>query len=73
MIKRYPIQLVEFLYDFNPDIPDLSVAYVVKSVCYPMWQHTPVRKQRKTISVWKARLRKRGVYIPDRRRKEKSK
>jgi len=60
--KNY-INLVEELYRINLQATDETIILIV----YLVVGHKPSRG---TIQVWKARLRKRGVPIPDRRRKK---
>ena len=65
MENKNPIDFVRLLYVFRPGIADLRVRLFV-GIMFPS---TPSRK---TLSVYKARLRKKGVYIPDKRKKKEN-
>lgn len=54
---------VERIYEFNLMISDIHVLDLVKLLT----GHMPSRE---TLGVWKARIRRNGVSIPDRRRKK---
>ena len=60
---NHPIDLVRLLYQFDPKIEDSRVIATVRAVFDKM-------PSVKTLSVWKARLRKEGIDIPDRRKNE---
>lgn len=55
-----PIDIVMAVYRVNPGVEDDKVMDVVAAV-------TGDRPSAKTVSVWKARCRKRGVIVPDMR------
>jgi hypothetical protein len=74
-MTKKPIDFVKVLYEFKPDIDNLKILNLLSvmfsessNVIQCSWYPSA-----KSLSVWKARLRKRGVYIPDRRRKDKPK
>ena len=62
-MRENRINLVEAVYKANPNATDETVRHVVDWVFEKM-------PSNKTVSVWKARLRKKGVDIPDRRKKK---
>ena len=53
-----PIDIVMVVYRVNPQVADDKVMDIVEAA-------TGVRPSAKTVSVWKARVRKRGVVVPD--------
>ena len=67
MSRQIKINLVEAIYKVNPEISDDRLAATLQNV------YGGELPSVKTISVWKARLRKKGILIPDRRFKESRK
>ena len=63
MSRPNQINFVEAIYQANPRLNDYDVQQAVGIV----FGTEPTLK---TVSVWKARLRAKGVDIPDRRKKE---
>ena len=62
--KRFCMRdVVERYYEFMPTISDIHVLDLVELLT----GHMPSRE---TLGVWKARIRRNGVSIPDRRRKK---
>ena len=66
MSRQNKINLVEAIYENNPDISDVNLIGAVWSV------FGGDRPSLKTVSVWKARLRGKGVEIPDMRLKRQN-
>ena len=64
MSRQNKINFVEAVYKNNPSIEDRFLAATVQNV------FGGIAPSLKTISVWKARLRKKGVLIPDKRLKQ---
>jgi len=74
MENKNPIDFVKLLYEFKPDLSDDYVLHLTDQMANAINGvpfHVP-SYSRKTLSVWKARLRKRGVYIPDRRKRKEN-
>ena len=65
MSRQNKINLVETIYRLYPDIEDVDI---LNALCCVFGRRPPSAK---TLSVWKARLRKKGVLIPDKRLKSK--
>jgi hypothetical protein len=57
------INLVEQIYRANPNIEDEALGL-------NLWHIAGYEPSLGTIQVWKTRLRKRGIDIPDRRKKK---
>jgi len=57
------IDFVEHLYRFNPNFTDIQIMGML-SYAYNQWTGGV------SISVWKAKLRKKGLKIPDLRKKK---
>jgi len=67
------IAFVEALYRFDPNISDLKMRILVGAMFGSNFIATQMDwiPSDDTLSVWKARLRKKGVEIPDRRKTKK--
>lgn len=66
MENKNPIDFVRLLYEFRPNLTDWTVIIIVGMVFFTI-------PSSKTLSVWKSRLRKRGIFIPDRRKRKENK
>ena len=65
MSRQNKINLVEAIYQVDPAIDDWRLIEAIHAV---FGGRPPSMK---TLSVWKARLRKKGVLIPDKRLKRR--
>ena len=63
MSRQNHIAFVEHLYRFYPNFSDSQILCMVNIA----FNETNTTKN--TLSVWKARLRKRGLDLPDKRKK----
>jgi hypothetical protein len=69
--KKSPIGFLRMIYEFNPSLSDAQVQQLINTMfCYMPGYSGHYSPTLTTISVWKARLRKEGLKIPDRRKRK---
>jgi len=65
------IAFVEHLYRFNPEFRDWQIISMLEAATVKSVNDARHFISKKTLSVFKARLRKKGIEIPDQRKKRK--